>query len=222
MVKILGINGSPRGKASQTAILVRGVLRGAQDCGASVEYVDVCDLDLEFCTGCGTCYAKGECIHADDFCDIHSKMLESDGIVLGSPVYINSVTAQLKVLLDRLADSIHCQMFDGKYGCAVSTAGGSHADVVAEYLNSIIRILGGTTVGMVEAVLGPDPSRIRTAEKESENLGMALARAIAEKKVFPDQQAMHAEMRERMKALVTYRRDEWAHEYTYWKEKGWI
>ncbi|MGA1061462.1 MAG: NAD(P)H-dependent oxidoreductase, partial [Ilumatobacteraceae bacterium] len=40
----------------------------------------------------------------------------TDGIVLGSPVYINSVTAQLKLVIDRLADAIHCQMFEGKYG----------------------------------------------------------------------------------------------------------
>ncbi len=222
MVKILGINGSPRGNASQTARLVKGVLKGAQDFGAFTEYVDVCDLNLEFCTGCGTCYAKGECIHADDFCDIHVKMLESDGIVLGSPVYINSVTAQMKVLLDRLADSIHCQMFDGKYGCAVSTAGGSHADVVAEYMNSVIRVLGGTTVGMVEAVIGHDPSRIGAAEKEAVELGKALAGAIAVQRVYPEQVAMHAEMHERMKNLVSFRRNEWPHEYSWWKEKGWI
>jgi len=51
-------------------------------------------------------------------------MMDADGIVLGSPVYINaSRTTQDD---DRpLADAIHCQMLVGKYGCAVTTAGSS-------------------------------------------------------------------------------------------------
>ena len=53
-------------------------------------------------------------------------MMDADGIVLGSPNYINQVTAQLKTVLDRMADSIHCQSFAGKYGCGVCTAGGLH------------------------------------------------------------------------------------------------
>ena len=40
-------------------------------------------------------------------------MMDADGIVLGSPVYINGVTAQLKTMIDRLADAIHCQMLEG-------------------------------------------------------------------------------------------------------------
>ncbi|WP_342771917.1 flavodoxin family protein, partial [Methanoculleus sp. UBA300] len=50
-------------------------------------------------------------IKDDDFSGLYQTMLESDGIVLGSPNYINSVTAQTKTLFDRMADAIHCQMF---------------------------------------------------------------------------------------------------------------
>jgi multimeric flavodoxin WrbA len=40
-------------------------------------------------------------------------------------VYINGVTAQLKTMIDRLADAIHCRLLSGKYGCAVTTTGSS-------------------------------------------------------------------------------------------------
>jgi multimeric flavodoxin WrbA len=93
-------------------------------------------------------------------------MIEADGIVFGSPVYINSVTAQMKRVLDRMADAVHCQKFEGKYGGSVSTAGGSFAKEVVEYQNSILRILGATTVGGVDVVLGPDPSLLGPAEKK--------------------------------------------------------
>ena len=115
-MKILGINASPKGEKSQTRRLVMGVLDGARAAGADVTFIDLCSLDIGYCTACGTCYAKGECIRDDDFPALLAKMLDADGIVLGSPNYINQVTAQLKTMLDRMADSIHCQSFAGKYG----------------------------------------------------------------------------------------------------------
>jgi multimeric flavodoxin WrbA len=59
--------------------------------------------------------------------------LEStDGIVFGSPIYFNSVTAQFKTLIDRMADAIHCHMLNGVYSCAVATTGGAgHEEEVA-------------------------------------------------------------------------------------------
>jgi len=98
-MKVIGISASPKMEKSQTRRLVMGVLEGARQAGADVTLVDICSLEIKYCTACGTCYAKGECIHDDDFPVILEKMLDADGIVWGSPNYINSVTAQLKTLL---------------------------------------------------------------------------------------------------------------------------
>jgi multimeric flavodoxin WrbA len=222
MVKVLGMCGSPRGEQSRTLRLVNAVMRGASDAGASYEVVDVSALDIEFCIGCGVCYERGACIHEDDFPFLFDQMVEADGIVFGSPVYINSVSAQMKQVLDRMADAIHCQKFEGKYGCSVSTAGGSFAREVVDYQNSILRILGATTVGGVDVVLGPDPSALVPAEKKAYDLGGLLVNAIRTGTRYPDQDLMHSEMKERMRALVSYNKDIWVHEYTYWKEKGWL
>ncbi|NLZ29269.1 MAG: flavodoxin family protein, partial [Methanomicrobiales archaeon] len=54
-MKILGINGSPRGSLSRTRRLVNAVLDGARSAGADVEFVDVCRLDIEYCSGCTVC-----------------------------------------------------------------------------------------------------------------------------------------------------------------------
>ena len=109
-MKILGINGSPLG--SGESIRRRGA-----------ELADLCELRIEYCNACGTCYKTERCIHEDDFQELYDKILVSGGLVLGSPVYFGSVTAQMKTLIDRMSDSIHCQLLHGKYGCAVSTAG---------------------------------------------------------------------------------------------------
>ncbi|MDD5418909.1 MAG: flavodoxin family protein [Methanomicrobiaceae archaeon] len=222
-MKILGINGSPLGSQSRTLKLVKAVLDGAQGEGAGTELVDVCSLDIRYCNGCAVCYARGECTHDDDFADLYEKMLASDGIVLGSPNYINSVTAQLKTLLDRMADAIHCQAFSGKYGCAVSTAGGSRSDDVVAYLNDVLLTLGATTVGGVDVVLGENPEEaLAPAENRAYELGKKLARAIRDRTTYPDQEEFHAEMRDRMVRLVMRNRDRWHHEYEYLREIGHI
>ncbi len=221
-MKILGINGSPRGPQSQTLRLVNGVLNGAREAGAEVELVDVCGLHIEYCNGCQVCYQRGECVKKDDFAELYRKMLASDGIVLGSPNYINSITAQLKTLLDRMADAIHCQMFAGKYGCAVSTAGGSGAEEVVEYLNSVLQILGANTVGGVGVVLGPDPEVIVPAERHAYELGRRLVEAIRNRTTYPEQEEIHAAMTERMRRLVMANKDRWHHEYEHWQKIGLI
>src|SRR4030042_2474942 len=212
-MKIIGINGSPKREKSQTRRLVMGVLEGARQAGADVTFVDVCSLDIKYCTACGTCYAKGECIHDDDFPMLLEKMLDADGIVWGSPNYINSLTAQLKTILDRMADSIHCQSFTGKYGCAVSTAGGSMAGEVAGYMNETLRNLGATTVGKVAVLLGADPNAIVPAEKQAKELGRKLAGAIRTPWEDPAQDKYHKERRDYFKRLVMFNKDLWTHEY---------
>ncbi|KLK87607.1 iron-sulfur protein [Methanoculleus sediminis] len=221
-MKILGINGSPRASRSQTLRLVQAVLDGAESAGADVELVDVCKLRIEYCNGCLVCCERGECVKKDDFAELYLKMLDSDGIILGSPNYIDSVTAQIKTLLDRMADAIHCQMFLGKYGCAVSTAGGSGADEVVAYLNRVLQTLGANTVGGIGVVLGGDPETIVPAEGRAYELGRKLAKAIEKKETYPDQEELHAAMLERMRLLVTANKDRWHHEYDYWKEAGRI
>jgi multimeric flavodoxin WrbA len=219
-MKIIGISASPKMEKSQTRRLVMGVLEGARQTGADVTLVDICSLEINYCTACGTCYAKGECIHDDDFPVILEKMLDADGIVWGSPNYINSVTAQLKTLLDRMADSIHCQSFSGKYGCSVSTAGGSMAEEVADYMNQTMRNLGATTVGKVAVLLGADPHAIEPAEKQAKELGRKLTDAIRTQWRDPAQQKMHEERKEYFKRLVMFNKDLWKHEFDYWKGLG--
>ena len=219
-MKIIGINGSPKGEKSQTRRLVMAVLEGARKVGADVTFIDVCSLDISYCTACGTCYAKGECIHDDDFAMLYEKMKGADGIVFGSPNYINQISAQLKTLFDRMADGIHCQDFSGKYGCSVCTAGGSMADEIAAYMNSALSHLGATTVGTVGVNFMGNPDAIVPAEQKARDLGKNLANAIKTGWKDPEQEKALAGRKEYFKKLVSANKDIWAHEYEHWKELG--
>jgi multimeric flavodoxin WrbA len=219
-MKIIGINASPKGDKSQTRRLVMGVLDGARLAGADVTFIDLCRLDVHYCTACDTCYAKGECIHDDDFPMLLEKMMDADGIVLGSPNYINGVTAQLKTMLDRMADIVHCQSFSGKYGCSVCTAGGHYADEVADYMNMALLNYGATTVGRVGVLVGGNPNAIVEGEKQAKELGRKLADAIKTKWTDEAQEKHHQDRKEYFKRLVSFNKDLWTHEYEYWKGVG--
>lgn len=222
MMRIIGINSSPRKSESNTRRLVLAALKGASSESAETEYVDLCELDIGYCRGCGVCYQTGMCILEDDFEELFERIMDFNGIVLGSPNYINSITAQMKTFLDRTADAIHCRKWEGKYGISVSTAGGSESEDVARYLNSTIQVLGAATVGYVGVDIMGDEKRLNNAERRAEAMGAELAKAIRERTRYPDQEIFQKEMRERMRQLIINNREQFSHEYEYWGEKGWL
>ncbi|MDI9436478.1 MAG: flavodoxin family protein [Euryarchaeota archaeon] len=100
MVKVMGIVGSPR-KDGNTHKLVEAALYTAQSAGATVELLTLYDKEMEPCIACDICRATGECAIYDDVPGVLERMVESDGIIIGSPVYFGNVTSQLKILMDR-------------------------------------------------------------------------------------------------------------------------
>jgi multimeric flavodoxin WrbA len=221
-MKVVGICGSPRGKASRTGRLVRAVLRGAEAQGAETEFVDLGALTILPCTGCETCYATGVCIHGDDMAAVLDAMVSADGIVLGSPVYIDQVTAQMKAFIDRTADAIHCQLLTGRYGCSVATTWESGGAGVVAYLNHVLHWLGVVTIGDSWAALGDDPEAILPAEKAAVNLGGTLAEAIRTRRKYPGQEETIGENWRAFQEIVRNHRAGWPHEYAFWQERGWL
>jgi multimeric flavodoxin WrbA len=110
-MKVLGLTCGR--KMSNTEILIKEALMGAEEMGAEVELVRLMDLNIKPCTGCNSCVidlfekgGSGACvIKNDDFKFIDEKILECDGLVLGSPVYEKSPQGLLKILNDRMGPS---------------------------------------------------------------------------------------------------------------------
>ncbi len=221
-MKIIGINASPRGNASNTLQLLKSVLEGAKSEGAETEYIDLYKLRIEYCNGCGTCYATGECPLPDDFEELFEKILDADGIVLGAPNYINSVPAPMKALFDRLSDAIHCQMLTGKFGCSVCTAGGSGDDEVLKYMNGVLMTLGVTVVGGVGAVIGRDPSALEKSMEPARELGKKLVKSIQGEIKYPEQDEAHRQHAEYFCQLAKFNKERFAHDYDWYVQKGLI
>jgi multimeric flavodoxin WrbA len=103
MSKILGLSGSPR-EGGNTEVLVKEALKAAKKEGIKTEFVTLAGKDIQPCQACYACRlpeSKGRCAVEDDLPEIFEKFKEADGIIIGSPVYFLSVTAQLKALFDR-------------------------------------------------------------------------------------------------------------------------
>ena len=99
-IKTLGIFGSPR-KGGNTDVLLEEALKGAEKEGADVERLHIADFHITPCTECLQCLQKGECVIQDDMQKIYPKLLESDIIILASPIFFYGITAWAKALVDR-------------------------------------------------------------------------------------------------------------------------
>lgn len=101
MKKVLILAGSPR-KGGNSDILCGEFARGAADAGNEVETIRASEKKIGYCRACYYCSSHGgECVQKDDMAQVLQKMIDADVLVLASPVYFYSVSAQLKALIDR-------------------------------------------------------------------------------------------------------------------------
>jgi len=116
MVKVLGINGSPRpyGNSFQALKLA---LRAAELEGAEVELVNLYEYEIKPCLGCVSDDVKA-CVYPcpinDDMVKLYPKVIECDGLVISSPIYWFSVSGLLKNFLDRLTVLENMIYIDGR------------------------------------------------------------------------------------------------------------
>lgn len=103
-MRITVFNGSPRKDKGNTHAMVTPFLAGAQEAGAEVENVFLCDREIKPCAACYSCWTAtpGRCVHKDDMADLLAKFLASDTVVFASPVYVDNVTGPMKMFMDRL------------------------------------------------------------------------------------------------------------------------
>lgn len=102
---IIAVNGSPR-KNWNTYTLIERCLDGAKEMGAETELVNLYDIDFKGCISCFACKRKGividKCAMKDDLEPILQKIRDCDALILGSPVYFDSVTGEMRSFWERL------------------------------------------------------------------------------------------------------------------------
>jgi multimeric flavodoxin WrbA len=122
-VKVVAFNGSPR-EDGNTAILIQHVLKVLQEEGIETEFIQLGGQLIHGCMACGTCVKlqNRECKITEDNVNVYlKKMIEADGIILGSPTYFSMMTSELKALIDRAGyvGRVNGNLFSHKVGAAV-------------------------------------------------------------------------------------------------------
>jgi len=99
-LKVLGIMGSPRIKGN-TDLLLDAALEGAHKLGAETEKLVLDKLKIGPCREYYGCLRDGNCVIRDDMDNIYPKLLGTDAIIVASPIFFYTVSAQTKLFIDR-------------------------------------------------------------------------------------------------------------------------
>ncbi len=109
-MKVLVINGSPKGERSNTMWLTHAFVDGFPK-DAEITYVTLRDKDIHPCMGCFSCWTKtpGQCAIRDDMQEIYQAILESDIIVESFPLYFAGMPSRMRMMTER------CLLFTKRY-----------------------------------------------------------------------------------------------------------
>ena len=99
-MKVLGIMGSPRIKGNSD-LLIDEAIKGVQSQKAETEKIIADKLNLTACREYYACLKDGKCVIKDDMDAIYQKILDADAIIVASPIFFYTVSAQLMLLISR-------------------------------------------------------------------------------------------------------------------------
>ncbi|MBN1648891.1 MAG: flavodoxin family protein [Spirochaetales bacterium] len=225
MKKITAIIGSPLKTRSNTAEMTRLFLQKVQELDESIEYeiIVLGNNSVKMCTGCWACTEKGYCVQNDDLQAIQNKLLESDMLILGSPVYVHAATAQFKAFCDRIFIWFHTMKLLGKPVITAVTTAGSGTRPVEKYLNMICCLLGTIQLGHLRGI-GYKPGQLQEKESIQQKYRTLAAKTVSvlngKKTLKPSFMNKLYFWSMRMKAI--HAKEVLVYEYNYWKQKNWL
>ncbi|MGD9080281.1 MAG: NAD(P)H-dependent oxidoreductase [Desulfobacterales bacterium] len=219
---VVAVNGSPHAGTGNTCMMIEMLRDPLAQEGFQLDVINLAECEIDYCYGCAFCLEKGKCWIDDHHRGIAKRLLTADGIVMASPVYVLSVTAQMKAFLDRSLGYGHKPRSTWKPGLAVCVSAGFGETVVGDYLADILRIYGAFAVGTLTAIsAGPrEFMGVETVTARAQDLARDLARAIKEKRRYP---ATDRDLRfyHFMGNLVKNHKDTaMKHDYKHWQTHG--
>ena len=175
--KILILSGSPR-KGGNSDLLCDEFARGAAEAGHTVEKLRVAEKNIGYCRACYACRESGVCAIHDDMAEVLQKMIDADVLVLASPVYFYSISAQLKAVIDRSV-ARWLEVKDKEFYYLVTAAEGENA--AAETTLACFRgyadcVEGAKEMGVVYGVGVYEKGKIR--DKAAMRQAYALGRGV--------------------------------------------
>jgi multimeric flavodoxin WrbA len=228
-MKILAIVGSYR-KKGNTARLAGLIAEGLQkEAGRSgvplkIETIFLGHQDIGLCRGCRVCFDRGEdkCPLKDDLLAIKAKILEADGLLVASPVYVDDVSGATKNWIDRLAHVCHRPQFAGKSIYLLATTGSSPTGHAIRTLRTAMLTWGCYVVGEAGFKMGA-----LMPQEEVEARYRQQAEAIAHKFFAAIRQRRFAQPSFLSLMMFSIQQRAWRKhpaasiDFQYWQGQGW-
>lgn len=156
-MKILALSASPHPQGN-SAHLVEELLAAAREAGAETERLDLNPLTIRGCQGDYACKRQGRCGVQDDMQGIYDKIDGADAVVFASPVYVLTVNAQLKTVLDRLFAYLNFDLTTRiqppKRSAFIVTQGQADASLFRPYLDAVPKALELAGFGTPQVLVG--------------------------------------------------------------------
>lgn len=179
-MKVLMINGSPRDNGN-TATALGEMQKIFEKNGIETEIVGVAKEPVRGCVACRYCYKNNKCAFDDIVNELAQKLIECDGVVIGSPVYYASANGTLLAILDRLFYSTGGIDKRMKVGAAVVAARRGGLSSAYDRLNKYFTISG---MPIAPSTYWNDVHGRLPGEAEQDEEGMQTMRTLAENMTF--------------------------------------
>jgi multimeric flavodoxin WrbA len=186
-MKVIAFNGSSR-KEGNTSILLNLVLDELKAEGIETEIYSLAGKPIQGCIACFKCFEKKNkrCnVDKDIVNECIQKMVEADGILLGSPTYFADVSASMKALIERcgMVGRANADLYKRKVGAsvvAVRRAGGLHVFNSLNYFFTINEmIIPGSSywnvgIGRQPGEVNNDAEGVQTMKNLGKNMAWLL------------------------------------------------
>jgi multimeric flavodoxin WrbA len=178
-MKVVAFNGSPR-KEGNTTILIKHVFSELEKQGIETELVQLSEKEIHGCIACYKCIKNQDrrcAVKTDAANEYIEKMLGADGIILGSPVYFQDVTSEMKALIDRtgFVSRSNGRMFKNKVGASLAAlrrSGAIHTlDTMNHFFLSGEIIIVGRAIGF----------GMEKGDVEKDDEGMGLVKSLGQR-----------------------------------------
>lgn len=147
-----GLTGKPQTEWQHSAD-GRGILQGAKKAGHHVEIVNVFEKRIGDCRACEYCHTKGggKCVQDDDMQEICGILMNSDMLVLASPIYYHGISGQLKCAIDRFYSCAYPAKPPRLKMAAIMLSSGApdvYEGALYSFQNDFVRYLGLRDMGV--------------------------------------------------------------------------
>ena len=146
-MKVIGFSAGCVGRQGNIDRMVKAILEKS---GHEVEFVKLADLNYSGCKGCVQLCARPQvCMMADDAQPYYQKVKEADAVVIGTPVYFNTVNAMVWAFIERFFGYRHVDIPIAGKPFVLVVGGALQLDYAVEQIH---RVLAKFEVNVLDTV----------------------------------------------------------------------